>query len=68
MKSITKRQNSDNQQNMAYNNNSAVDINSKVPIRKGCSNKSCFCTGACNEIIRYRERLPNERMALNAIL
>ena len=32
----------------------------KVPIRKGCRNKQCFCTGACDEIIGYRDKLPNE--------
>ena len=36
------------------------DINSKVPIRRGCPNSSCFCTGACREIIGWRDRLPEE--------
>jgi len=26
----------------------------KVPILKGCPNKTCFCTGACQQIIGYR--------------
>lgn len=33
---------------------------SKVPIKRGCPNKQCFCTGKCNEIIGYRDRLPGE--------
>lgn len=33
----------------------------KVPVRKGCRNKGgCFCTGACQEIIGYRDKLPGE--------
>jgi hypothetical protein len=33
----------------------------KVPIKRGCPNKGgCFCTGACKEIIGYRDKLPNE--------
>lgn len=32
----------------------------KIPIKRGCPNKQCFCTGKCNEIIGYREKLPNE--------
>lgn len=34
-----------------------------VPIKKGCmaaKQGGCFCTGACNEIIGYRKRLPGE--------
>ncbi len=34
--------------------------NSKVAIRKGCPNQQCFCTGACQEIIGWRDKLPNE--------
>ena len=33
----------------------------KVPIKRGCQNKQCFCTGKCNEIIGWRDKLPNER-------
>ena len=33
----------------------------KVPILRGCSNQQCFCTGKCNEIIGFRDRLPGER-------
>ena len=32
----------------------------KVPVRKGCKNKQCFCTGDCNEIVGFRDKLPNE--------
>jgi hypothetical protein len=35
-------------------------LKTKVPIKKGCPNKNCFCTGACNEIIGFRDKLPNE--------
>ncbi len=43
-------------------NYSQKDIitNTKVPIKRGCHNEECFCTGKCNEIIGYRDRLPNE--------
>lgn len=35
--------------------------NTKVPIKKGCPNDGqCFCTGKCNEIIGWRDKLPNE--------
>ena len=34
--------------------------NTKVPIKRGCPNKECFCTGKCNEIIGWRDKLPNE--------
>ncbi len=37
-----------------------VRTNTKVPIKRGCSNKECFCTGKCNEIIGWRDKLPNE--------
>lgn len=36
------------------------DLSRKVPIYRGCPNQECFCTGACKEIIRYRDKLPNE--------
>ena len=32
----------------------------KVAIRKGCPNQQCFCTGKCQEIIGWRDKLPNE--------
>lgn len=32
----------------------------KVPVYKGCPNQQCFCTGACREIIGYRDKLPGE--------
>jgi hypothetical protein len=37
-----------------------VRTNNKVPIKRGCPNKECFCTGRCNEIIGWRDKLPNE--------
>ena len=37
-----------------------VRTNTKVPIKRGCPNKECFCTGKCNEIIGWRYKLPNE--------
>lgn len=37
-----------------------VRTNTKVPIKRGCPNKQCFCTGKCNEIIGWRDKLPNE--------
>lgn len=33
----------------------------KVPIYRGCPNEVCYCTGICQEIIGYRDRLPNEQ-------
>jgi hypothetical protein len=37
-----------------------VRTNTKVPIKRGCPNKQCFCTGKCNEIIGWRDKLSNE--------
>jgi hypothetical protein len=37
-----------------------VRTNTKVPIKRGCPNKQCFCTGKCNEIIGWRDKLTNE--------
>lgn len=37
-----------------------VRTNTKVPIKRGCPNKECFCIGKCNEIIGWRDKLPNE--------
>jgi hypothetical protein len=37
-----------------------VRTNTKVPIKRGCLNKQCFCTGKCNEIIGWRDKLSNE--------
>lgn len=36
------------------------EIQNKVPIRQGCSNEKCFCTGDCQKIIGYRDKLPHE--------
>jgi hypothetical protein len=33
----------------------------RIPIYRGCDAKSgCFCSGACKEIIGYRDPLPGE--------
>ena len=32
----------------------------RVAIRRGCENQMCNCTGSCEEIIAYRDKLPNE--------
>lgn len=47
---------------MDYNNiNNIIKENSnKVPIYKGCPNKTCFCTGQCKEIIGYRDKIQGE--------
>lgn len=39
----------------------ATAKSTKIPVFKGCSNRSqCFCTGACKEVIGYRDKLPLE--------
>lgn len=55
---------------MKYNNKEIQDTikkleeqkNRKVPIYKGCPNSpgQCFCTGVCQEIIGYRDKIPGE--------
>jgi hypothetical protein len=50
--------NSNNILHIYYKNN--FDINTKIPIRRGCPNNECFCTGKCNEIISWRNRFFNE--------
>lgn len=35
-------------------------VKKMVPIRKGCANASCFCTGDCQEIVGWREKVPGE--------
>jgi hypothetical protein len=32
----------------------------KVPIYKGCKNKTCFCTGDCKEVVGYRDKTADE--------
>ena len=32
----------------------------KVPIKRGCRNEVCYCTGQCNEIIGWRDKIPGE--------
>lgn len=34
--------------------------NNLVPIYRGCNNSTCFCSGACKEIIGYRDKLIGE--------
>lgn len=47
--------------NSTFNYNAMKEQpNGKVAIRKGCPNQQCFCTGACQEIIGWRDKLPNE--------
>jgi hypothetical protein len=47
--------------NSAFNYNAMKEqTNEKVAIRKGCQNQQCFCTGACQEIIGWRDKLQNE--------
>jgi hypothetical protein len=33
-------------------------FDNKEPIRKGCNNDQCFCTGACQEIIGWKDKNP----------
>ncbi len=47
--------------NSTFNYNAMKEqTNGKVAIRKGCPNQQCFCTGDCQEIIGWRDKLPNE--------
>jgi len=47
--------------NSTFNYNAMKEqTNRKVAIRKGCPNQQCFCTGKCQEIIGWRDKLPNE--------
>ncbi len=47
--------------NSPFNYNAMKEqTNGKVAIRKGCLNQQCFCTGACQEIIEWRDKLPSE--------
>lgn len=36
------------------------DSKEQIPIKKGCKNPQCYCTGECQEVIGYRDKLPNE--------
>lgn len=33
----------------------------QVPIRRGCPNGQCFCTGKCQEIVGWREKTMEEK-------
>lgn len=43
-----------------YNHSVNDSSNDKVPIKRGCKNKQCFCTGKCQEIIAWRDKMPYE--------
>jgi hypothetical protein len=34
----------------------AKKMNEEEPIRRGCTNGQCFCSGACQEIIGWRKK------------
>lgn len=61
-KEITEIKNYNNDLTNSQYNHSEKDTltNGKVAIKRGCPNKECFCTGKCNEIIGYRDKLFNE--------
>lgn len=42
------------------NNIPEVPKTNKVPIYRGCPNKECFCSGACREIIGWRDKIFGE--------
>ena len=35
-------------------------VSGRIPIKRGCKNEQCFCTGKCNDIIGWRDKLPEE--------
>lgn len=35
-------------------------MDTQVPIRRGCPNAQCFCTGKCQEIVSWRDKTPEE--------
>ena len=51
-----------NKQNQIYDFTKMVkeQYDTKVPIKKGCPNAQCFCTGACQEIVGWRDKTPEE--------
>lgn len=38
------------------------EFSKKVPIKRGCPvrNGGCFCTGVCQEVIGWRDKVPGE--------
>lgn len=42
-------------------NEVAKQFENKVPIRRGCPNGQCFCTGKCQEIIGWRDKTIEEK-------
>lgn len=35
-------------------------FDTKVPIKKGCPNAQCFCSGECQKIVGWRDKTPEE--------
>lgn len=35
-------------------------LKDKIPVLRGCENQVCYCTGKCQEVVGYRDRLPGE--------
>lgn len=58
--------NGDQHENLKYEFIQKVQdqFKNQVPIRRGCANGNCFCTGKCHEIIGWRDRLPEEQYPL----
>ena len=52
------RQEKQDFENMVFSPNR--EKKTRVPILRGCKNKECFCTGACKEVIGWRNALPHE--------
>ena len=57
-----------------YQNNIKEDLKdqldktkNKIPIKKGCVNSHCFCTGACQEVVGYRDKHPQEYLQVEII-
>ncbi len=41
--------------NLLHNYSKAQEKDKRIPIYRGCSNSTCFCTGKCKEIVGYYE-------------
>lgn len=49
------------QENYKYDYKNVGELKgSKVPVQKGCPNKTCYCTGECKKVVGYRDKLPGE--------
>lgn len=45
----------------SFLNKTKTEKATRIPILRGCPNKDgCFCTGACKEIVGYRDPFPGE--------